>query len=74
MNTDQVAYHLGKLTAEVSAQRGELHSMRADVKKLVEGDTLARGGKKMLYKVGAICSTCGAGLATAFGYAIDHFK
>jgi hypothetical protein len=28
----------------------------------------------MLYKVGALCSTLGAGLATVAGYVVDHIS
>jgi hypothetical protein len=70
MENSDIYFAIGKLTGEVHSQRTEIAALRVDVRKLVEGDTLARGGKKMLYKVGAVCSTCGAGLVWAFEHAL----
>lgn len=74
MENSDIYFALGKLTAEMQAQRGELHAVRVDVKKLVEGDTLARGGKKMLIKVGTLCSALGGGLVASVEFVVKHFS
>lgn len=74
MNNMDIARAIGKLEAQVKVVNDRSVKMEASLDALVKSDVLAKGGKKMLYKVGALCSTLAAGLVTTASWVMAHYK
>lgn len=74
MNNSELALLIGRLEGEMHAVKKSVDEVKKNVNSLVEANMLASGGRKMLYKVGAVCSTVGAGLMTAITWVFDHLK
>lgn len=74
MNNADIARAIGRLEAQVKTIDERSVKMETSLDALVQSDVLAKGGKKMLYKVGALCSTLGAGLVTTASWVLAHYK
>jgi prefoldin subunit 5 len=63
MNNVEIALMVGHLQAEVASIKASTSNIELKVDALVNANMLAKGGKKMLYKVGAASSAVGGVVA-----------
>lgn len=69
MNNAELARAIGRLEADNITLKLTASSIETKVDALVNANALAKGGTKMLYKVGAVCSALGGGAAWALEHA-----
>lgn len=72
MNYVELARVVGRLEGELQAIKVTIGRTEQKIDALVKANTLARGGKKMLLKIGTICSALGAGMMGLAEFAVKH--